>query len=221
MIQYRINLFQILTYFPQECEQKTKILFPIIFDFFSDEYSDHLLSLGLFGQHKSSYQIPVHTSKRLSKKFSIKTLECILNLLKQFHHSKQWFEPERIYSFYTRLLLSTDNSIQELAYQCLLTCHQMPQSKIQSDFLPYSESISPLFHPSTCRKTFHELIQGVLLESDLSHSIKHQYAFLLIRIIYSKLNAKRSLGSTTRGRKDYLELNRKYLFSISHHLRLK
>jgi large-conductance mechanosensitive channel len=44
--------------------------------------------------------------------------------------------------------------------------------------------------------------------------LKSQYGFLLIRIIYSKLNTKRSLGSTTRGRKDYFELNRKYLFQF-------
>lgn len=211
LIQYRINLFQILSNFPQECEQKTKILLPIIFDFFREEYYDHLLALSA---HPTSYQISPMTSKRLSKTFSIKTLESILNLLKQFHHSHQWFEPERLYSFYIRLLLSTDPSIQQLAYSCLLTCHQIPQSKIHSDFLSYSESIIPIFTPSTCRKTFHHLIQGVLLDENLPDSIKEQYAFILIRILFSKLNAKRSLGSTTRGRKDYLELNRKYLFQF-------
>ena len=214
LIQYRINLFQILSNFPQECEQKTKILLPIIFDFFREEYYDHLLALGLFTSQPSSYQISPITSKRLSKNFSIKTLESILNLLKQFHHSHQWFEPDRLYSFYIRLLLSTDPSIQQLAYHCLLTCHQISQSKIHSDFLSYSETILPIFTPSTCRKTFHHLIQGVLLEENLPDSIKEQYAFVLIRIIFSKLNAKRSLGSTTRGRKDYLELNRKYLFQF-------
>jgi hypothetical protein len=213
-IQYRINLFQILTHFPTECEQKTKILFPIIFDFFSDEYYDHLLSLGLFGQHKSSYIIQSISTKRLSRKYSIKTLETILNLLKQFHHYQQWFEPTRLYQFYIRLLLSSDNSIQQSAYQCLLTCYQLSDSTIQSDFISHSEDILPLFNPSTCRKTFHELIQGVLLEQNLSDELKSQYAFILIRIIYSKLTAKRSLGSTTRGRKDYFELNRKYLFQF-------
>ena len=214
LIQYRINLFQILTNFPQECEQKTKILLPIIFDFFTEEYYDHLLALGLFASHPSTYQISPFTSKRLSKKFSIKTLENILQLLKQFHHPHQWFEPTRLYFFYIRLLLSTDNSIQQLAYHCLLTCHSIPQSKIHSDFLPYSDSILPVFTPTTCRKTLHHLIHGVLLEENLSDSIKEQYAFVLMRILFSKLNAKRSLGSTTRGRKDYLELNRKYLFQF-------
>ena len=213
-IQFRINLFQVLTYFSNECEQKTKILFPIIFDFFSDEFYDHLLSLGLFGKHKSSYIIQSTFTKRLSRKYSIKTLETILNLLKQFHHYHQWFEPSRLYHFYIRLLLSSDNSIQQSAYQCLLTCYQLPESIIQSDFISHSQDILPLFNPSTCRKTFHELIQGVLLEQNLSDELKSQYAFILIRIIYSKLNAKRSLGSTTRGRKDYFELNRKYLFQF-------
>ena len=212
-IQYRINLFKILNHFPNECEQKTKILLPIIFDFFSDEYYDHLLSLGLFGNQKTSYIIE-SPSKRLSKKSSIKTLESILNLLKQFHHYHQWIDPIRLYQFYVRLLLSSDNSIQQLAYQCLLTCYQIPQSTIQSDFLKHSQEILSLFNPSSSRKTFHELIQGVLLEQNLSDSIKSQYGFLLIRIIYSKLNTKRSLGSTTRGRKDYFELNRKYLFQF-------
>lgn len=213
-IQYRINLFKILNYFPNECEQKTKILFPIIFDFFSNEYYDHLLSLSLFNHYKTSYLMKTIKLKRLSRKLSIKTLEVILNLLKQFHHYQQWFEPLNIYNFYVRLLVSSDNSIQNLAYQCLLTCYQIPESIIKSDFLPHSESIIPLFNPSTTRKTFHELIQGVLLEQNLSDSLKNQYGFILIRIIYSKLNDKRSLGSTTRGRKDYLELNRKYLFQF-------
>ncbi|CAF4137987.1 unnamed protein product [Adineta steineri] len=213
-IQYRINLFQILTYFPNECENKTKILLPIIFDFFTNEYFDHLLSLGLFGLSKSSYEIHPTSSKRLSRKFSIKTLETILNLLKQFHHYQQWYEPLRLYQFYVRLLLSSDNSIQQSAYHCLLKCHQIPQSIIQSNFLKHSEELVPLFNPSTCRKTFHELIQGALLEQNLSDDLKNQYAFILIRVVYSKLNAKRSLGSTTRGRKDYFELNRKYLFQF-------
>ncbi|CAF3023094.1 unnamed protein product [Rotaria socialis] len=213
-IQYRINLFKILTYFPNECEQKTKILFPIIFDFFSNEYYDHLLSLGLFSHYKTSFRIKTIKFKRLSRKLSIKTLETILSLLKQFHHYKQWFEPLRLYNFYVRLLLSSDCSIQQLAFKCLLTCYQIPESIIQSDFLTHSESILPIFNPSTCRKTFHDLIQGVLLEQNISDSLKTQYAFILIRVIYSKLNDKRSLGSTTRGRKDYLELNRKYLFQF-------
>ena len=68
------------------------------------------------------------------------------------------------------------------------------QSKIQFDFIEHSETILPLFNPSTTRKTFHELIQGVLLEPNLSDSLKDQYAFLLIRIIYSKLNAKRNFA---------------------------
>ena len=215
-IQYRLNLFQILNHFPQECEHKTKLLFPIIFDFFADEYYDHLLSLGLFGQHHSSYIIesPIKTSKRLSQKFSLKTLESILNLLKQFHHWQQWFEPQRLYQFYVRLLLSSSHHIQELAFQCLLTCIPMPQSILQKEFLSHSEKILPLFQPSSCRKTFHELIQGVLLDNTFSETLKDQFAFILIRIIYSKLNEKRGLGSTTRGRKDYLELNRKYLFQF-------
>ncbi|CAF1466739.1 unnamed protein product [Adineta steineri] len=188
-IQYRINLFQILTHFPNECEQKTKILLPIIFDFFTNEYFDHLLSLGLFGLSKSSYIVQTPTSKRLTKKYSLKTLETILNLLKQFHHYHQWYEPIRLYQFYIRLLLSSDNTIQQSAYQCLLKCHQMPQSIIKSNFLKHSEELVPLFNPSTCRKAFHELIQGVLLEQNLSDDLKNQYAFILIRIIYSKLNA--------------------------------
>lgn len=193
-IQYRLNLFQMLTHFPNECEQKTKILLPIIFDFFANEYYDHLLALGLFGQSKSSYIIQTSSSKRLSRKFSVKTLETILNLLKQFHHYKQWFEPHRLYQFYIRLLLSTDNSIQQSAYQCLLTCYQIPDSIIQSDFLKHSEEILPLFNPSSCRKAFHELSQGVLLEQNLSDQLRNQYAFIVIRIIFSKLNTKRSLG---------------------------
>ncbi|CAF5055336.1 unnamed protein product, partial [Rotaria sp. Silwood1] len=152
--------------------------------------------------------------KRLSKKLSIKTLETILNLLKQFHHYKQWYEPIRLYNFYVRLLLSSDNIIEKLAYQCLLKCYQIPESIIKLDFLSHSDNILPLFNPSTCRKTFHDLIQGILIDNNLSDSLKNQYAFILIRIIYSKLNDKHSLGSTTRGRKDYLELNRKYLFQF-------
>ena len=215
-IQYRLNLFQILNHFPNECEQKTRVLLPIIFDFFSDEYYDHLLSLGLFGQHYSSYIIesPNKITKRLSRKFSVKTLESILNLLKQFHHWQQWSEPQRLYQFYVRLLLSSDTQVQQLAFQCLLNCTPLAQSTLQSEFHSHSEKIMPLFQPSTCRKTFHELIQGVLLDSTVSETLKSQFAFILIRVLYSKLNEKRSLGSTTRGRKDYLELNRKYLFQF-------
>ena len=214
LIQYRINLFKVLNHFPNECENKTKILLPIIFDFFTEEYYDHLLALGLLGGSRSSYMIESSpkVSRRLSRKMSVRTLEAILNLLKQFHHPKQWLEPERLYAFYVRLLISADTQVQQLAYECLLNCLQMPQSIIQSDFSSHSNEIMPLFNPSTCRKTFHELIQGALLEPQVSESLKNQYAFLLIRILYSKLNEKRSLGSTTRGRKDYLELNRKYLF---------
>ena len=194
--------------------KRQKYFCPSYSIFFSDEYYDHLLSLGLFGTQTSSYIIQTKSLTRLSKKLSIKTLEKILNLLKQFHHYQQWIDPIRLYQFYIRLLLSSDNSIQQLAYQCLLTCSQMSQSIIQSDFSSHSQDILPLFNPSSCRKTFHELIQGVLLEQNLSDSLKNQYAFILIRIIYSKLNTKRSLGSTTRGRKDYFELNRKYLFQF-------
>ena len=215
-IQYRLNLFQILNHFPNECEQKARVLLPIIFDFFSNEYYDHLLSLGLFGQHYSSYIIesPTKITKRLSRKFSVKTLESILSLLKQFHHWQQWSEPQRLYEFYVRLLLSTDNQIQQLAFECLLNYTPIAQSTLQSEFAAHSEKIMPLFQPSACRKTFHELIQGVLLDSSVTEPLKNQFAFLLIRILYSKLNEKRSLGSTTRGRKDYLELNRKYLFQF-------
>jgi hypothetical protein len=90
----------------------------------------------------------------------------------------------------------------------------MTKSTLQAEFLFHSEKIMPLFQPSACRKMFHELIQGVLLDSSIAEPLKNQFAFLLIRILYSKLNEKRSLGSTTRGRKDYLELNRKYLFQF-------
>ncbi|CAF4025118.1 unnamed protein product, partial [Rotaria sp. Silwood1] len=82
----------------------------------------------LFNQYKISYRNQITTTttnlKRLSKKLSIKTLETILNLLKQFHHYKQWYEPIRLYNFYVRLLLSSDNIIEKLAYQCLLKCYQ-------------------------------------------------------------------------------------------------
>ena len=212
--QYRINLFQILSCFPNECENKTKLVFPIVFEFFADEYYDQLLAIGLLNRNKQSYEIEQITTKRLTKKSSLKTMESILKCLKQFRHPKQWFEPERLYNFYKRLLLSTDISVQQLAYQCLLTCTQVPQTEIHSDFLAHSENLMPIFNPSTARKTFHELFQGVLVDSNLSDSIKYQYGFVLIRLLYSKLNTKRALGSTTRGRKDYFELNRKYLFQF-------
>jgi hypothetical protein len=138
-----LNLFQILNHFPNECEQKARVLLPIIFYFFFDEYYDHLLSLGLFGQYYSFYVIESSTkiTKRLSRKFSVKTLERILNLLKQFHHWQQWSKPQRLYEFYVRLLLSADNQIQQLAFQCLLNCTPMAQSTLQSEFLslPFGE----------------------------------------------------------------------------------
>jgi hypothetical protein len=64
--------------------EDARVLLPMVFDFFTDEYYDHLLSLGLFGQHYSSYIIesPTKITERLSRKFSVKTLESILHLLK-------------------------------------------------------------------------------------------------------------------------------------------
>jgi len=42
-IQYHINLCEVLSYFLNKYEQKIKVLFPIIFDFFSDEDRLHLI----------------------------------------------------------------------------------------------------------------------------------------------------------------------------------
>ena len=98
-IQYQLNLFQILNHFPQECKQKPRVLLPIIFDVFLNEYNNHLLSLGLCGQYYSSCIIKAATkiTQQLSRKFSVKTLESILNLLKQLHRCQQWSEAEHLY----------------------------------------------------------------------------------------------------------------------------
>jgi hypothetical protein len=191
-IQYRSNLFQILSHFANECEPKTCVLLPIIFDSFSDEYYHDLLSLGLFGEHDSFCIIepPPTITKRLSRKFFMKTPESTRNLLQQFHHWQQWSKPHCLYEFDVRWLLYADNQIQQLAFQCLLNCTLMAQSRLQSEFLSHSEKIMPLSDPSACRKTFHHLIQGVLLDSSVWESLKYQFAFLPMRILYSKLNEK-------------------------------
>ena len=151
-----------------------RVLLPINFDFFSNEYYDHVLSVGLFGQHYSCYVIesPMKISKRLSRQFSVKTLKNILNLLKQFHHWQQWSEPQRLYQFYVRLLLSLDNQIQQLTFECLLNCTPMTHATLQLEFLSPFEKIMSLFQPSAFRKIFHELIQGVLLDSSVSEPLR-------------------------------------------------
>ncbi|CAF4708372.1 unnamed protein product, partial [Rotaria sp. Silwood2] len=53
----------------------------------------------------------------------------------------------------------------------------------------------------TCRKTFHELIENILIQDILSVIIKNQYTF--IRIQYSKLNYKPTLSTPTRTRKEF------------------
>jgi len=200
--EFRSNLFEILQHFPSECENKTKLIFPEIFRFFTEEFYDQRL----FSNGKSS--------RRLSEKISLKTGEKMLKLLKEFRHWRQWTDVERLYEFYVRLLLSSNCEIQQLAFQCLLTCVSMPNSTLQKEFLPHVEKILPVFQPNSCRKTLHELIHGVLLDPNQNESLKNQLAFVLIRILFSKLNSKRQLGSTTRRRKNFAELNQKFLFQF-------
>ncbi|CAF0872294.1 unnamed protein product, partial [Didymodactylos carnosus] len=217
-IQYRINLWKIMEQFPNECEAKTKLLVPMILDFFHHEYYDRILVVDLqSSSNKSSFTTDLaHTTiRRLNRHLSLKTLESILNVLKHFRHSEQWYNGEYLYQFYLRLLMSSDNRIQQLAYECLLTCTRLKCSEIKSDFLlHHKDEFLPIFDNATTRKCFYDIIARMTNDNqELNVSLKHQYSFILIRILYSKLNQKR-LSSTTRGRHDYIETNRKFLLQF-------
>uniref|UniRef100_A0A1I8QDT5 Uncharacterized protein n=1 Tax=Stomoxys calcitrans TaxID=35570 RepID=A0A1I8QDT5_STOCA len=206
LLNYRVLLWQRLPQFGKLFEMKNRDLVGLFLKFIDEEYRKHLekrencWDLTTMTKQKSLLEHgadddaeleveeeskPKYTrkSKSLSTenyhtKFILQTLQCKLSVFAAQQNPRAMFKEPELWQFYNELLKGSNNQLQKLALDCIMTY----KSK---SLLPYKDMLYNVLD----EKKFKDELLNFKVDS-VSDEHREQLMHILLRLLYGKMITK-------------------------------